>query len=119
MGVAQRWDESRWGPLCIESVRALHQPPERFRVVPGCYPAGTSFVGSARASRKYVLAGLCSYVVAGVTWGLRTGEMADSPGGDFAFRVLGDNPVVVVSVYELPVTCWGSVPDAEPGTAAG
>ncbi len=117
MGVAQRWDVTRMGPLCVESVRALHQPPERFRVSPSRYPAGTAFGGAARAGRKYVLAGACSYAVGGAVWELRAGDVADVPEGGFAFRVLGGGPVEVVSVWELPAAFWGSTPDAEPGAA--
>ena len=118
MGVVQRWDVVRMEPLCVESVLALHQPPERFRVSLGRYPADTSFVGAARAGRKYVLAGSCSYVVRGATWELGAGDIADLPEGEFAFRVLGGSPVEVVSVWELPAAFWGGAPDTEPDAAA-
>ena len=108
MGVARRWDVVRMGPLCIESVLALHLPAERFRVSPDSYPAGASFAGAARAGRKYVLAGSCSYVVGGATWELGVGDVADLPEGEFAFRVLGGSPVEVVSVWELPAAFFPS-----------
>jgi hypothetical protein len=116
MRVAQRWEFVGVGSLCLESVRALHQPPERFRVSPSCYSAGTAFGGAARAGRKYVLAGACSYTIGGEVWELRAGDIADLPEGGFAFRTLGGGLVEVVSVWELPAAFWFGVPDTGPGT---
>lgn len=116
MGVAQRWDDERMGPLCVASVCALHQPAERFRVSTDYYPAGTVFAGSARAGRRYVLAGACSYTVDGATWELRAGDIADLPAGGFVFQALGD-PVEVVSVWEQPAAFSYGTPDAESGPA--
>lgn len=117
MGSVGRWDAERMGPLCLESVRAIHQPPERFRVSPNRYPAGTSFPGAARAGRRYVLSGACSFRVGASVWELRAGDIADIPEGGYEFRVLGTGPVEFVSVWELPPEVWSRASDAEPGAA--
>lgn len=106
MGSAGRWDAERMGPLCVESVRALHQPPIRFRVSPRRYPAGTSFAGASRAGRQYVLSGACSFRVGISVWELQAGDIADIPEGAYEFRVLGTFPVEFVSVWELPPEVW-------------
>ncbi len=117
MGVAERWDEVRLGPITVESVRVLHQPPERFRVSLDSHPAATTFTGTARAGRRYVLAGTCSYRVDELLWELRAGDIADLPAGEFTFRGRDGGPVQVVSVWELPAAFLAGVPDAEPGVA--
>jgi quercetin dioxygenase-like cupin family protein len=112
----QNWDHSEWGPASLETIRLLHRPGERFRVSPGRYDPGESFPEAARAGRRYVLAGSCSFTKGGEVWELRAGEFADLPGGQFEFRVLGDSPVELVSVWELPPEFWGSG-HAEPAAA--
>ncbi len=114
----ERWKVPRMGPLCLESVRAIHQPPERFRVSPSCYPVGTSFPGSARAGRRYILSGACSFTVGASVWELHVGDIADIPEGGYEFRVLGSGPVEFVSVWELPSEFWDKASVAEPSAAA-
>ena len=97
-----RWDEERMGRLCLESIRALHQPPERFRISLRQYPVGVSFSGVSRAAHHYLLSGCCSFTVGSVTWKLEAGDIGLIPGGDFDFQVLGNDPVEFVSVWQLP-----------------
>jgi hypothetical protein len=101
-----RWDELSLGPLCVESIRALHQPPEHFRVSPNRFLASTAFVGIGRAGRKYVMSGSCSFTIGASTWELHAGDIADLPAGEYEFRVLGEEPVEFVSVWELPAEVW-------------
>lgn len=118
MGSVGRWDAERMGALCLESVRALHQPAHRFRVSPGRYPAGTSFTGAARAGRRYVLSGDCSFRVGALVWELQAGDIAEIPEGGYEFRVLGTSPVEFVSVWELPPEVWARASNAKPYAAS-
>jgi hypothetical protein len=102
-----RWDFDRWGPPSVEAIRALHQPASRYRISPASYLAGTAFGGTARAGRKYVLAGACAFIVGPSTWELQAGDFADIPEGEYLLRVLGSEPVELVSVWELPPAFWG------------
>jgi hypothetical protein len=96
------------GPLSVESIEALHQPPEHFRISQRRYPAAKTFQGAAQAGRHYVLSGGCSFTVGDQTWELRAGDIADIPEGRYEFRVLGDGPAELVSVWELPPGVWVS-----------
>ena len=118
MDATQRWDASRMGPLSVESVVTFHQPSVRFRVSRAAYPAGTVFAGATRSGRTYVLAGACEYKVSGTSWELRAGDIVDLPEGEFAFRVLGNSAVEIVSVWELTGTSLGGSSDAEPAATA-
>jgi len=102
VGKIRRWDATSMGLLCVESVRAIHQPPARFRVSPSSYPAGTSFSGVAWARCKYVVAGACCVSVGLSVWELQAGDIADIPAGRYEFRVSGAGPLETVSVWELP-----------------
>jgi quercetin dioxygenase-like cupin family protein len=106
------------GPLCLDSVRALHQPPERFRVSPSRYPAGASFSESTRAGRRYILSGACSFTAGKSVHELQAGDIADVPEGTYDFRVLGSGPVELVSVWELPFGFWAKTPDSEQSASA-
>lgn len=109
---AGRWDVTLMGPLCMDSVLALHQPPELFRVSLCRHVAGTVFNGTTRSGRKYILSGACFYTVGAATWEFQAGDIADLPEGAFELRVLGSGPTEFVSVWELPAEYWGGVPDA-------
>jgi hypothetical protein len=85
--------------------------PERFRVSSSRYPAGTLFSGLSRAARQYILSGACSFAVGTSAWELRAGDIADTPEGEFEFRVLGHEPAEFVTVWELPPEFWGKAPD--------
>lgn len=98
----RKWDEVQMGRLCLEAIRDLHQPAERFRISHRQYPAGTSFGGAAREGRKYILSGWCVFTIQQQTWELQSGDIADIPSGSFHFRVLGSCDVQIVSVWELP-----------------
>lgn len=115
MGAAQRWDAKRSGPLCLDTVRALHQPPERFRVSLYSYSAGSSFGGTARAGRIYVLSGACSLSAGVSTWNLEAGDIADLPGGQYVFQVVGSSQAELVRVWELPAESWANTSKGEPG----
>jgi hypothetical protein len=95
------------GPLCLESIRKLHQPPERYLIREGRYPARAEFGGSSRSGRKYILAGSCEIRIGATTWRLQAGEVADLPEGNFDLRVSPEAAVELVSVWELPETMWG------------
>jgi len=64
--------------------------------------------GTARAGRRYVLAGACAFAIGSSTWELQAGDVADIPEGEYQVRVLGSGPVEFVSVWELPPAFWGN-----------
>lgn len=97
-----RWDFEHLGPPDLDTIRALHLPAEHFRISRHRYPSGTTFSGSSRAGRRYVLTGTCAFEIAESTWRLASGDIADLPAGVYIFRVLGPDSVELVSVWELP-----------------
>ena len=115
MRYVRRWDDSRLGPLCLDAVRAIHQPPEQFRISPYRYDAGVAFPGAARAGHRYLLAGACAFTFGAETWELRAGDIAELPEGSYQFRVLGAQPVEFVAVWELPPEVWSRPSATESG----
>lgn len=103
MDNVSQWDVATKGSLCLESVRLLHQPPEGFRISSNQYPAGTSFTEASRTSRRYVVSGACSFTIGASAWMLRAGDILRIPKGTYEVRVLGSDPVELVSVWELPL----------------
>lgn len=101
-----QWNSAENGPLNVSVIKTLHEPAGHFRVSPRRYPAGTSFVGAARAGRVYVLLGAC--YLAGDQWEccLAAGEFAELPAGDYRFRATGADGVELVRVWELPHDFW-------------
>lgn len=117
MGEAQRWDTTRNGPLCLETVRAAHQPAERFRVSLYRYSAGDSFGGTPRAGRIYILSGACSITDGVSTWNLEAGDIAELPGGKYVFQVIGSSQAELVRVWELPRAFWVSASVSDLGVS--
>ena len=88
--------------VTLDSVRLWHTPAGHYRISPGAYPAGTSFSGSTRAGRVYILSGSCSYTFDGSTVQLAGPTYLDHPEGRFNFAVDGDDAVSLVNVWLLP-----------------
>jgi hypothetical protein len=95
----------RWSCLSDEAlseaaVRARF-PSEKYRVSVYRYRSKTRFGGVMRRGSCHVLAGACRYVFAtDVT--IQAGEVAELPGGDYSFEVLGEDELVIVLCWELP-----------------
>jgi hypothetical protein len=102
METAMQWDESRYGPICLEAIKMLHQPSGWFRISPNRYPAGANFVGSTIAGRLYVLSGECEHTSQHHWLRLSAGQFGDFCEGTYRFCVIGATEVEVVKVWELP-----------------
>ena len=88
--------------VTLDAVRALHTPSGHYRISPGSYPAGTTFPGTTRAGRVYVLSGACSYTFDGSTVELSSASYFDHPEGRYHFSVADDADVSLVHVWLLP-----------------
>lgn len=95
----ETWDSHI--PLTIENIRALHSPPENFRISRNEYLANTSFSGSMRKGRCYVLQGACRYKFEQAELEMVTGEFIDFEEGSYSFEVTGDNLAIVVLVWDI------------------
>lgn len=106
---ASPWTLVSQESMSIEAIRRLHLPANHFHVSRNKYEEGVTFSGTRRAGRMYVLSGRCLqyaglYLQAVQAWNaeLGPGSFIDFPAGDFTFRVLGDAPVTLVCVWEIP-----------------
>lgn len=99
--VAQ-WESLSSEPMSLEAIRRLYEPANHYRVSRNSYDARVSFPATGRAGRLYVLSGRCSKSVGGWKAELGPGTFIDFPGGDFVFSVIGDEPVKLVNVWEIP-----------------
>ena len=99
--VAQ-WESMSSEPMTLEAIRGLYTPASHYRVSRNGYDAGVSFPGTGKAGRLYVLSGRCSKSVGDWSAELGPGSFVDFPGGDFVFSVIGDEPVRLVNVWEIP-----------------
>ncbi len=96
------WESLSTEPMSLEAIRSLYTPASHYRVSRNGYDAGVSFPGTGKAGRLYVLAGRCSKSVGDWSAELGPGSFVDFPGGDFVFSVIGDEPVKLVNVWEIP-----------------
>lgn len=98
----RRWDVHSNGPLTEESVRGLFVPAWKYRVSVGRYPSGTSFGGRSRAGTRFVISGECRFNACPLV----TGDVLDTPAGEFQLDVVGPEDLVIVSAWELPPEVW-------------
>lgn len=99
--VAQ-WESLSSESMSLDAIRKQYEPAARYRVSRNGYDAGVSFPGTGRAGRLYVLSGSCSKSVGDWKAELGPGTFVDFPGGDYLFSVIGDEPVTLVNVWEIP-----------------
>jgi hypothetical protein len=104
------WNADQDGPLTLEGVRAIHQPPNRFRISHQSYEAGTSFDGVQQPGFKYILSGNCVFTFGTSRCELHAGHVCEHAAGEFHFEAGRDEAVEFVSVWELPESIW--VPQA-------
>ena len=100
--VIAQWESLSSEPMSLEAIRNLHQPASHYRVSRNGYDAGVSFPGTGKAGRLYVISGRCSKSVGACEAELGPGTFVDFPGGDYVFSVVGDEPVKLVNVWEIP-----------------
>ncbi|WP_457334863.1 hypothetical protein [Rhizobacter sp. P5_C2] len=96
------WESLSSEPMTLEAIRKRYEPASHYRVSRNAYDAGISFAGTGRAGRLYVLSGRCSKSVGNWKAELGPATFVDCPGGDFLFSVIGDGPVTLVNVWEIP-----------------
>lgn len=96
------WSTLSSEPISVEEVRRLYVPASSYRVSRNGYDAGVSFPGTGKAGRIYVLSGRCTKVVGDWRAELGPGTFVDFPTGDYVFAVVGDEPVRMVNVWEIP-----------------
>jgi hypothetical protein len=101
-GRVREWAEISEEALDPSSISRLYAGRGPHRVSTSWYPAGSSFRGSTRSATAYVFAGSCRYEFEGGSVELRGGQFAELPAGEYAFEVLGGEPVLVVRVWKLP-----------------
>jgi hypothetical protein len=104
--ITKKWNEAAFGPLCLEAVKAQHQPPKKFRISPSRYSPGTQFPGTSRAHHLYIICGACELTMGDIKRELRVSDVVELPEGDYYLRVLGDSPCESISVWELPPAFW-------------
>lgn len=97
-----KWDEVAHGAISLEAIRLLFQPAGHYRVSWNRYPPEAAFEGWSRAGRRYIISGRCVLKAGSDSWELSSGDYVDVSEGDYYFSVLGDSPVELVSVWELP-----------------
>ena len=96
----EQWDEERDGPLTEDEIRRRHQPATAYRISRYAYPPATRFGGTARAGKRFVLSGNCTF--AGKDWSaeLSKGSSAELPEGEYEFET--SEGVTFVAVWLLP-----------------
>lgn len=96
------WESLSSEPISLEVIRDLYLPASHYRVSRNGYDAGVTFSGTGKAGRVYVLSGRCSKSVGGWKAELGPGSFVDFPGGHYVFSVVGDEPVRIVDVWQIP-----------------
>ena len=99
--IVSRWRDTHTEELSLATLRKLHGPPTKYRVSRYEYPVGTSFPGRMLSARCFVISGACQYHF-DVDVALRGGDWTDLPSGSYVFRTVGDCPVELVLVWEIP-----------------
>jgi len=100
--VVAQWKALSSEPISLEAIRSLYQPASHFRVSRNGYDAGMTFAGTGKAGRLYVISGHCSKSVGSWKAVLGPGTFVDFPAGDYEFSVVGDEPVKLAYVWEIP-----------------
>jgi hypothetical protein len=99
--VVRQWNDALNGALSEEAVR-LRCPAELYRVAVHRYPGLARIAGVRRQGTSYVLRGTCRYVLDAELI-LRPGDIAELPGGEYSLEVLGDNELLIVECWKLPL----------------
>ena len=101
--VVHRWRTLNDEALSEEAIRARF-PSEKYRVSLYRYPSKARFDGEMRQATCHVLSGVCRYLFkAGVEATVGAGDVAELPAGCFTLEVLGDDDLVLVLCWALPI----------------
>jgi len=100
---AHPWTEISSEPLTEALLRSLFPQEQGYRIFPNRHEAGVKSPSKiARATRLYVLEGVCSYRMDDRSVEVNAGEYADLPPGMYEFEVPATSPVKLIRVYRLP-----------------
>ena len=98
--VKKSWADISADPVSEEAVRALHLPPENFKVYLNAHAAGKSFpVKAGHAFVLYVLAGSCKITLAGSEVTLHASEFITLEKGSYTFEAVGNEELRLVKVF--------------------
>jgi hypothetical protein len=97
----RKWTEVSGGVMTAERIRQLFQPSHEFRISKYEYPARTEFPGVMRSAMCFLLCGSCRYDFESASVTLAAGEVCDLPSGAYNLKVLGDEGVTIVQVWNL------------------
>ena len=98
----KKWNEAEFGRMTTDKIRSLYKPENRFFVRWNKYESEAEFSGASAARVFYLLRGSCEVKIADEIFHIRAGEYVDLPKGEYDFKVIGNVPVELVSVWELP-----------------
>jgi len=98
----ENWSVIRNGMLSEQAIRARYRG-KNVSIRTRRYEPGSSYGGTMRPARVYVLEGrcLCGFHATHEQVELRAGQVAVVPGGDYVLEVLGQSPMEVVWVSEV------------------
>lgn len=100
--IVRRWNSTNSEPLTEAAVRSRF-PADKYRVSTQRYPTYARFDGVTRKATCHVIAGMGRYNFSSdISTILRAGDVAELPAGMYSLEVLGDEPLVVVTCWELP-----------------
>lgn len=96
-----RWNSGAHGSMTESAIRALHQPPGRWRVSKYIYGPGDEVEGTSRRCTGYALEGRFLFASKDGTASFEEGDMFRFSGGDYSLKVAGSASAVIVWVWEL------------------
>lgn len=97
----RNWHDVSGGEMDLDAISRLYEPEQNFRISKYEYPPKTEFPGQMRSGTCFVLEGQCRYSFdEDITLGPQ--EVVDLPAGSYEFKVLGDEPLIIVLVWPLP-----------------
>ncbi len=96
----KKWDEKKSGQLRLDKLREWYES-DNYVVRWNKYEAGAEFDGWAKKLTKYVLSGKCEIMIAGQNYNLQSGDYLHFPEGKYHFKVVGNQPVEIVLVFNL------------------
>ena len=96
------WADISADPISEEAVRALHLPPENFKVYLNAHEAGKIFPAKAgHAFVLYVLTGSCKITLAESAATLHASEFITLEKGSYTFEAVGNEELKLVKVFSL------------------
>jgi hypothetical protein len=103
--IKNSWSDISKEPISNDAIRALHLPTETYtyRFSPHEYKSGVRFLETVGMPHLvYVLSGNCKFEYDDQHFPLKTAELAEKGKGKYWFDVVGDEPVKIVNVFQIP-----------------